>query len=156
MWGIICKEILIYILIAYFSPSFFISHSGTELIKNFMNKLTPVFGAVPVNAANCSTNNNKVEYTKWGNLVILQVYDLHLKVVPLDDKTVIASGIPRPCACIPGTIWVARVTGDYPLRVGMHKGGNELKVWWNWFVNEYKDEAKALYYSGQLMYFTND
>lgn len=121
-----------------------------------MNKLTPVFGAVPVNAANCSTNNNKVEYTKWGNLVILQVYDLHFKVAASKDQTVIASGLPRPCACIPGTIWVARVTGDYPLRVGMHKGGNELKVWWNWFVNEYKDEAKALYYSGQLMYFTND
>ncbi len=36
MWGIICKEILIYILIAYFSPSFFISHFGTELIKNIV------------------------------------------------------------------------------------------------------------------------
>ncbi len=36
MWGIICKEILIYILIAYFSPSFFISHFGTELVKNIV------------------------------------------------------------------------------------------------------------------------
>lgn len=129
-----------------------LNRNVTELNKN----LTPVFGSVPVNATNCSTSNGKVEYTKCGNLVILQVYDLHFKVTVSKDQVVIASGLPKPCFCIPTTIWLPRTTGDYPLRVGMNNGGNELKAWWNWFTDHYKDEAKTLYYTGQFMYFTND
>ena len=140
MWGIICKEILIYILIAYFSPSFFISHSGTELIKNLSRSLE---------LKNVSNRYARSVFLRQiGHLVILDFYDIGMDVYHPGQDVVIAEGLPP-------AIWSAITTiqsyrdDRHGLRVGVL--GTALRWWWNMDDGVGTD----IRCSGQLMYFTN-